>query len=206
MASIKKNILKLKVEEVGKKVDKRLREFSKAGRQGNKRWFSEMCFCILTANSKARTALKIQEELDDCFDIASENKIRLCIIKNKHRFHNNKTRYILEARKNKNIKDLLKGKKSEEAREWIVKNIKGLGYKEASHFLRNVGFFDLAILDRHILALMNEEGLIKEVKTPSKRQYLDIEQKFSKFAKSLDMSPAELDLYMWYLKGGEVLK
>ena len=39
-----------------------------------------------------------------------------------------------------------------QAREWLVHNVKGIGYKEAGHFSRNIGFTqDLAILDRHIL-------------------------------------------------------
>ncbi|GAJ17855.1 unnamed protein product, partial [marine sediment metagenome] len=29
-------------------------------------------------------------------------------------------------------------------REWVVKNFKGLGYKEASHFLRNIGYKNFA--------------------------------------------------------------
>jgi len=35
--------------------------------------------------------------------------------------------------------------------EWLVKNLTGLGYKEAGHFLRNIGSGKIAILDRHIL-------------------------------------------------------
>ena len=93
------------------------------------------------------------------------------------------------------------------AREWLVKNIKGLGYKEASHFLRNVGFCNLAILDRHIINLLIENGLLKEKpKSLTKKIYLEIEERFMALAGSLKMSAAELDLYMWYIKAGEVLK
>jgi len=86
-------------------------------------------------------------------------------------------------------------------RGWLVKNVKGVGYKEASPFLRNVGYFDVAILDRHILTLMNEDK-----KALSKKRYLKIENKFRQLASKLGMSCAELDLYMWYIETGWVLK
>ncbi len=88
-----------------------------------------------------------------------------------------------------------------------MKNIKGIGYKEASHFLRNVGYKNIAILDRHIINLMLEYGLIEEKpKTLSRKIYLSIEKKLKIIADRLNMPMAELDLYMWYMKTGEVLK
>ncbi|MBW2973870.1 N-glycosylase/DNA lyase [Candidatus Woesearchaeota archaeon] len=197
-----KSVKKLKNSEVSRIVDKRLKEFEAVHKKPTKQWFSELCFCILTANSKAKTALKIQDELkakgfcEYCF-----KDIRNSIKRNKHRFHNNKAKYITEARCHIDIKQKIKKLKETEAREWLVKNIKGLGYKEASHFLRNVGYKNLAILDRHILNLMNEEK-----KAMSKNRYLSIEKKFKKKADKLNMSAAELDLYMWYMKTGEILK
>jgi N-glycosylase/DNA lyase len=94
-----------------------------------------------------------------------------------------------------------------EARDWLVKNIKGLGYKEASHFMRNVGYKNLAILDRHIINVMHDYKVLKQKpKALTKKNYLEIETKFKKLSKQLNMSAAELDLYMWYMKAGEVLK
>ena len=137
----------------------------------------------------------------------SQDEISNCIKKNKHRFHNNKSRYIVEARKFFNIKSILKNKSELEAREWLVQNVKGLGYKEASHFLRNTGSENLAILDRHILNLMHEHNLINEIPKPlNKTHYLEIESKFNSLASQLNMTPARLDLAMWYLKTGKVLK
>ena len=82
-----------------------------------------------------------------------------------------------------------------------------VGYKEASHFLRNIGFKNLAILDRHILNLMLEEGLIEERPKPlGGKKYLGIEKRFLKLAKGLKMPAAELDLFMWFMKTGKVLK
>jgi|APSaa5957512622_1039677.scaffolds.fasta_scaffold00347_3 N-glycosylase/DNA lyase len=185
-------------------VNTRLKEFTNLGNATNLEWFSELCFCILTANSKAATALKIQEELNTCFHSASETKIKSCIIKHKHRFHNNKTKYILEARKYKNIRDIIT--KQEKPREWLVNNIKGLGYKESSHFLRNVGYTNYSILDRHIINLMKEHNLIETEITLNKTVYLQIEKIFIKLANKLNVTPAKLDLLMWFLKTGKVLK
>lgn len=130
------------------------------------------------------------------------------IRKNKHRFHNNKSKFILEARKFVDVRDILREfKNSFDKRDWLVINIKGLGYKEASHFLRNTGHFDVAILDRHILNLMMENRYLRErPKSLNRKNYLEIEGILKGIADKLKMSQAELDLYMWYLKTNQVLK
>ncbi|MFH0870266.1 MAG: N-glycosylase/DNA lyase [archaeon] len=199
-------------ERVRKTVNLRLRQFSAFKDKSDREWFSELCFCILTANSKASTAIKIHHELcPDGFCESSLSRVRETIRKHKHRFHNNKAKFIVEARKHLDVKPRIKKiveeKGQKEAREWLVKNIKGIGYKEASHFLRNVGYFDLAILDRHILNLMVEDGILKEKpRSLSKKVYLEIEKKFEKLAKQHRMSCAELDLYFWSMKTGIVLR
>jgi N-glycosylase/DNA lyase len=208
------SINKLRKSDVKDVVERRLKEFSDFKKKNNDEWFSELCFCILTANSKAETAIAIQKELAASgFCTLCLDDIRGAIKRNKHRFHNNKSRFIVEARKHMKIKDLIKDMfdKDDEgqlaAREWLVKNVKGLGYKEASHFLRNVGYFDLAILDRHILNLMLEDGMIKEKpKSLTRTKYFEIEKLFKQLASKLGMSCAELDLYMWRMKTGKVLK
>ncbi len=202
----------LRNSEVRETVEKRLSEFEKKNSMASKEWFSELCFCILTANSKAETAIKIQEEIGaEGFCSYTCDSIRDVIFSNKHRFHNNKSRFIFCAREYADIKPKIKSLVKESgiqgAREWLVKNIKGLGYKEASHFLRNIGYTDVSILDRHILNLMKEASLIDSVpKSLNRKIYLEIEQKFLGLANGLKMSASELDLYMWYLKTGKVLK
>jgi len=158
-----KSILKKKVitltknNDISNVVEKRLIEFSK-----NKCWFSELCFCILTANSKAITAIQIQKKVkEEGFLKLDQNQLSKIIRENKHRFHNNKSNYIVQAREYKNIKLIIKNLLKENniffVRDWIANNIKGLGLKESSHFLRNIGYFDLAILDRHIINLFVEK-------------------------------------------------
>ncbi|MEP7037186.1 MAG: hypothetical protein ABI891_02490, partial [Acidobacteriota bacterium] len=96
-----------------------------------------------------------------------------------------------------------------ERRDWLVKEkgIKGLGYKEASHFLRNIGFKGYAILDKHVLRSLAELKIIDDAKPPSTRlKYLTIENQLKKLADSAEIDFDELDLVLWSLKTGEILK
>jgi N-glycosylase/DNA lyase len=204
--SLYSDINMLRKTEISKTVKRRLKEFRALGKKGNKDWFSELCFCILTANSKAHTALAIQHKLG-CIGFLGLSKKQLTrvIRENKHRFHNTKANFIVNARKFRDTKDILT--KEKDPRRWLVTNVKGIGWKESSHFLRNVGYTDYAILDRHILNLMLENRLIKKRPKPlNEKNYLAIEKKLGKFAKKLKMSHAELDLYMWFMKTNKVLK
>ena len=205
---LKEEINELRNSPISETVNTRLKEFESFENKDYDEWFSELCFCILTANARARTALQIQRGLGGKgFMKLPKEQLTETIKRAKHRFHNNKAKFIIEARKNYAIRDIVKKMDDVEAREWIVENVKGLGYKEASHFLRNTGRKNLAILDRHILNLMLENEYIDRIPlTLDKRRYLKIEESFIRLAKVLEMSPAELDLYMWYMKTGEVLK
>ncbi len=205
------SIKRLEKTPLKRRIRKRIREFEQLKNKTREEWFSELCFCILAANSKGRTAFAIQKELGNEVLRASFEEIRDCIKRNGHRFHNNKAMFIVAAREHADIKEkilkLLAEKGEIEAREWLVKNIKGIGYKEASHFLRNIGQKNLAILDRHVLNIMMEHGIInnKPASLPRKK-YLEIESKLRKVADSLKMPQAELDMYLWYMKTGDVMK
>jgi N-glycosylase/DNA lyase len=206
--ALAKSIEKQKSSEVGELVVKRMREFKEMKGKGNEIWFSELCFCILTANSTARLGLKIQGELGDGFMTLSVGELTRRLKGLGHRFYNKRAEFIVSARRYSRIKDIItEFPETQQAREWLVENVYGLGWKEASHFLRNVGYDDVAILDRHILALLQENGIIKEApKTLTKRRYLEIEELFKDLARKVNMSPAELDLYMWCMKTSCVLK
>jgi len=203
-----KTIEKLKSGYVGKLVAKRAQEFKDMGKRGNESWFSELCFCILTANSTAKLGMKIQRALGSEFLTIPKEELRSRLRGFGHRFYNKRSEFIVSARKFSGIKDIItKFPKAQLAREWLVENVGGIGYKEASHFLRNVGFDGLAILDRHILALMREHELIEQApRTLTRRRYLKIEEKLKVLAEKVNLPLAELDLYLWYLKTGEVLK
>ena len=189
-------------------VEQRLKEFKDLRRRDSLHWFLELCFCILTANSSAKLGMKIQSELGEKLATLSLEDLRSELKRLGHRFYNKRAEYIVDARKFLNVKEIVMSFESEhQAREWLVKNIKGLGYKEASHFLRNVGFDDVAIIDRHILRALHKHGLLAHVPTSlSRKKYLAIEEILRDIARSAGLKLSALDLYLWYMETGEVLK
>ncbi|MFH1367994.1 MAG: N-glycosylase/DNA lyase [Elusimicrobiota bacterium] len=179
------------------------------------RIFSELAFCLFTPQSKARHCWQAVQSLEQKGLLHKNVPGKIAAEINKVRFRNNKARYLVKARKqflrgNKlNIKPLIKSFNSVfDAREWLARNVKGLGYKEASHFLRNIGLGrDLAILDRHILKNMKLLGVIREIpKTLTRNRYLEIESKLRKFSERTEIPLDHLDLLFWQRETGEIFK
>lgn len=197
-------------------IERRLEEFKELFKKGDdERIFAELVFCLLTPQSKAKICWRAVENL-------MKKDLLLCgdrdqILKELKgvRFRENKTGYIIEARRFFTrdgvikIKDIIQSfSDPEKIRDWLVKNIKGMGYKEASHFLRNIGFGEnLAILDRHILKNLNLIGIIDNIpKTLTRKRYMDIEKKMRLFSKSIGIPISHLDLLFWSKETGEVFK
>jgi len=94
-------------------------------------------------------------------------------------------------------------------RDWLAreKQIKGLGYKESSHFLRNIGLMGHAILDKHVMNCLTDLKVVETPKPPATRaRYLDTEERLRSFAREIRIDFDELDLVLWSMKTGEVLK
>jgi N-glycosylase/DNA lyase len=195
----------LRESGVGKIVEQRLKEFKSNGRDPEK-IFSELCFCICTANNSAERGMRAQKEIDFCE--SGEDELRKQMRKVVCRFYNNKTGFILSARGKKAelLETIGSSENGKQAREWIVKNIRGLGYKEASHFLRNIGYEDVAIIDFHIIDLLEKSDKINRPKTLTRKNYLRIERILEGLAAEVKMNLAELDLYLWYIETGKILK
>ena len=201
-------IKKLKSNKVGQLVKQRMQELER-NFESEHSVFSELCFCITTANSSAEMGLKVQEALGGRLEGYDNNSLAEKLRSLGYRFYNKRAEYLIEARQNwQNIKEIVSEFKDENiAREWLVENILGFGYKEASHFLRNVGYKNIAILDRHVLRVMHEHAMIKELpKTLTRKKYLEYEKKLEMICKATQLSQGELDFYLWYLKTGRVLK
>jgi len=197
----------LKGSKIGDLVNSRINEFKDLNRKSNEELFKELCFCILTANFNAEKSIKIQDEIGECFLTNSEDELAKRLKDLGHRFPNTRAQYITESLKCKDqLKKTIDSHNGERLREWIVDNVKGLGYKEASHFLRNIGFDDFAIIDFHIVDLLVRYNLIEKPKTLTRKKYLEIENLLRKIAKKSDLSLAELDLYLWYMETGKILK
>jgi N-glycosylase/DNA lyase len=184
-------------------IKSRLKDFSSIK---NQEYFYEACFCLLTPQSNAK-------KCDECIQILKKKDFQFKnfeirnILKTKTRFYNNKSNYLKLLKTNwKNIKPII-NKEPIEAREFLVNNVKGLGYKESSHFLRNIGKRNLAILDRHILTNLVKYKVIKELpKTLTKNKYLEIENKFKNFSNKINIPMDELDLLFWSMQTGEIFK
>lgn len=208
MKKLLNQIDKLRNSEVRCTIDSRIAEFESLGRKSSKELFKELCFCILTANFRADRSIYVQKEIGDGFLTIPKARLAKTLKDLGCRFHTNKAGYIVEARRHADsIKAISSSfKSSVELREWLVKNVKGIGYKEASHYLRNTGHKDIAIIDFHIIDILAEHGLLTKPKTMSRKKYLEIEDILRRLSAKTGLSPAELDLYLWYLETGRVLK
>ena len=198
----------LKRNPIKQTIDQRIKDFQDLGNEGNDEIFKELCFCFLTSNFNAERAWKMQTEIGDGFISLPREDLASALKRLGHRFPNARSNFIVEARKHKdNLKDIINQQNNEkELRNWLVGNVKGLGYKEASHFLRNIGFRNLAIIDFHIIDFLVKNKIIRKPKYLTKKKYLYIEEKLRKIADKTDLNLAELDLYLWYLETGKVLK
>jgi N-glycosylase/DNA lyase len=199
-----------------REISLRLGEFSQRGLQASdEELFGELAFCLLTPQSRAKfcweAIVNLTEQNMLLKGSVDQIKRRLHCV----RFHNKKASYVVAAR-NLFLRDGVISMKQQleqhgdgyECREWLVENIKGLGYKEASHFLRNIGRGEnMAILDRHILKNLHLLGVIAKIpETLSKTTYRQIETKMEKFALSANIPFAHLDLLLWYKETGEIFK
>lgn len=191
-------------EEKKESINQRLQDFKSLSEDD---YIYELFFCLLTPQSNAKKCWQAVEEIKQK-DILTEHKLTL-ILKNKTRFHNNKAFYIMEAlNKWDRIKSALNNKNRPELRNSLAENIPGLGMKEASHFLRNIGKSNnqLTILDRHILRNLKSLNIIQDDKIKNKQDYLNKEQQFIQFAKSTNIPLDSLDLLFWNKETGEIFK
>jgi len=197
-----------------KEIRDRLKLFRSVGEEPDRRIFSELCFCICTPQSSAVNcdrAISYLKKNGDLFtgDIKTVRKGLKAV-----RFPNNKSKYIIAARDmftrngRISIKDAIDEEDVFASRLWLEKNVKGLGLKEASHFLRNIGLGEqLAILDVHILRNMARLKLIDEIpKSISKKTYFELEDRLKRFSKKIDITMGELDLLFWSQATGFIFK
>lgn len=202
MEAVVKLIENLKNSQIKNIIDLRMKEFERLGKSSDNEIFKELCFCLLTANFNAQGGIKIQKEINDGFLNLEQEQLSQKLNELGHRFPSARAEFIIKARENFKKINL----DDENVREALVKNIKGLGMKEASHFLRNIGFKDYAIIDFHIVDFLVKNGLTEKPKTLTPKKYLEIENLLREIANKTNLSLGELDLYLWYQETGKVLK
>jgi N-glycosylase/DNA lyase len=197
-------------------IEQRLAEFAAVRGKGDEAIFEELCFCILTAGSSAKMGMKTIEALRDILLTGTEKDLQKRAGRHRVRFWRLRPSYIYHTREylrdhcGLELRRLLDSFDCPiKRREFFAGNkaIKGLGYKEASHFLRNVGFRGYAILDKHIINSLREMKVIgKNLKPTSRKGYLAIEKRLAKFAEDIGIDMDHLDLLLWSRKTGEILK
>ena len=206
----------LKIYKIIKpEIKKAIKGYKKAWNKSEKEIFAEIAFCILTPQSKAKNAWSAITTLVENNLLYTGSSSEIVEYLNIVRFKNNKSKYLIELRnlmtKNKKLqpkKILSEIGDTLEKRKWILKNIKGMGLKEASHVLRNLGFGEnIAILDRHILRNLKELNIIDNIpKTITEKKYYEIEEKMRNYSKFCKIDMDKLDLVLWYKEAGEVFK
>lgn len=172
-------------------------------------WFRELVLCVLTANSSFVSAYKVLGYVMEEFDKGTY-RFEQVLKERGYRFYELKAKYLKNLVKYRGrIKSWIKplaDRSQALAREVLANEIYGIGMKEASHFLRNVGYFDLAIVDKHVMRFSINSGLVRPFKTLTRSRYLEIERKLKELAHQLGMSVGILDLFIWHIETGTVLK
>ncbi|HEX5706192.1 MAG TPA: N-glycosylase/DNA lyase [Pyrinomonadaceae bacterium] len=197
-------------------IRERLAEFAALRREASDaRLWEELVYCIFTAGASARMGLRSVEAVRELLGAGAHEELADALA-GVHRYPRARSGYIIVTREylkencGLRLRERLEafGDPSER-RDWLARErgVKGLGYKEASHFLRNVGYRGYAILDKHIARSMAEIGVFETPAPPSTRsRYLDAEERLRRFARDVRIDFDELDLVLWSMKTGEILK
>lgn len=202
--------------ERGDAIRGRLAEFESVWRGADDaRLWEEMVYCFFTGGCSARMGLRSVDAVRDLLKDGDHESLMNALV-GRHRYPRARARYIVESRAflERDCGMRLRSRLDSfadplERRDWLVreKGIKGLGYKEASHFLRNIGLRGYAILDKHVLRCLAELGVIDEPKPPGTRtRYLEVEERLKRFAEGIRIDFDELDLVLWSIRTGEILK
>ena len=210
-----KSLEELKSEYSRRKdsIKAQLGEFKKVREHADdRRIFEELAFCILTSAVGPRVGLKSLEAIKDILPDGSEDETE-SRLKGIHKYPE-KAYYIVHTRdylRNEyglKLRDLVDSfNDPEERRDFFAlnKNIKGIGFTQASHFLRNIGFTGYAILDKNVVRSLYDLGVIDSPKPPStKKKYIEIESKMKSFAEELGIGIEELDMLLWSMKTGRI--
>lgn len=156
---------------------------------------------ILTTLYSEKDILKVQLELEKIFE--TPQHINGSIVK--YRFPKTRAKYIAFnlfylQQKNGITSILSKSTNTKFIRKYLVKHIKGIGPKQASHFLRNIGFSnDIAVLDVHILRYMNIQGVINEEykSIGNLKLYEKLEEQLVKFLEFILAPIGYIDQAIW---------
>lgn len=195
--------IKNKYQSLKLQIEKRLNEFSKNRNASNEILFSEMCFCLCTPQSKALYAWQAICDLRESGLLFEGSVSEIEALLKRVRFAPTKAKRIVRAREEffENgfpLRNLIEGEIFS-VRENLVKEVCGFGFKEASHFLRNIGMGDeIAIIDRHVLRNMKPFVNLDNEKITGKKNYERVENIIREFAKEIKIKLSHLDFVLLY--------
>jgi N-glycosylase/DNA lyase len=201
-----------------KEIRARLREFRRVWQTASdSRLWEEMVYCIFTAGASAKMGLRSVDALRPLLKTGAQAEMTKALVAaGAHRFPNARPGYVIVTRNyleesfSMQLRRRLDSFRDPmERRDWLAREprIKGLGYKESSHFLRNIGFKGYGILDKHIVRCLCELKVIDSPKPPTSRgRYLETEDRMRRFAAETGIDFDELDLLLWSTRTGEILK
>lgn len=213
--------IKQQYREEKEVIEQRLEEFSELRDASEYRLFKEFVFVILTSQTSAKKAWEAAEQLDsqDLLLDGDRSEIAEVLRDNEVQYEENKASYIVENRQTLSQPTLqdptnelkisykIDENNLEKTRRWMVENLQGVGWKAASHFLRNIGYSNLAIVSGYISEDLAELGLTESAQQPGNEdEYLEAEEKMRKLAEELEISVEALDLVLWSMETGEVFK
>lgn len=176
--------------------------------------FEELAFCTLTPQAKPLEAEKTIKHLKQLELLWKGDPEDISPHLHRVRFRHTKAYALVYNRQQcfgekhfslrKQLEALPNGKKR---RQWLVQTMRGIGWKEASHFLRNTGFnLDLAILDRHVLRMLQKRFDEKLPSSLHEKRYLIYEEKLREWSELLGIPFPALDFVIFFQKTGIIFK
>ena len=123
--------------------------------------FYHLCFCLnapQTTFAKNRNVLDVLIEVDFYNNHIETSDLEAML--RPVRFYRQKAQRLIRMKKQfPQILHMITAEYyASQKRRWIVDNIYGAGMKVASHFLRNMGETDLAIIDTHVLKFLKQKS------------------------------------------------
>jgi len=177
-----------------------------------KQYFYELVYCLMTPQSSAIHAAHAQAVFQQLqYRINNLDVEKILSNKNHYiRFHKTKATWIAAMKQHYDeIEEVITSNRpASEKRLWLADHVLGLSFKEATHFLRNIGLNEgLTILDRHIIKNLKFHNVIRTLpKAMTRKKYLAIERAFIRFSVVVGISTDELDLLFWSRETGKILK
>lgn len=203
-------------------VDRRLEQFEELRDSDNHRLFKELVFVILTSQSSAEKSWEATEKLDELGLLEDGGREEIARVLENHgiNYERNKADYIVSNRQDLSqptledpsgdlkLGDRIDPENLEKTREWLADNVKGISWKGASHFLRNIGYGDsFAIVSSRITSKLHELDRVEDPGQPSNREeYLKAEEEMKKLSRETGIDVKALDLVLWSMETGKIFK